>query len=133
MAQPQPHLPSAEALKQGYEPEGVHFWTLVGILLSIVLVIAVFMAVAAWLILALTRRDLAAEQVPSAIPVVPVNTALPPLQPKPSHDTTAAEDLIVFRHQEDQLFGALGWEFGPDRKYHPPDEVVVAVAAKRGH
>jgi hypothetical protein len=133
MAQPPPVLPSAEALKQGYEPEGVHIWTLVGILLSIGLVIAIFMGVAAWLILALTRHDLAAEQVPSAIPVVPINTGLPPLQPKPSHDTTAAEDLIVFRQHEAQLFEALGWKLGPDRKYHPPDEVVAAAAAKARH
>jgi hypothetical protein len=131
MVQLQPANPSAEALEKGYEPEGVRFWTLIGIMLSIGLVVAVMMAIAAWLIIALTRRDLAAEQVPSAVPAPMVNTGLPPLQPSPAHDTTAAEDLILMRKHESDTFTSLGWKLGPDRKFHPPDEVVAAVAARQ--
>ncbi len=131
MVEVQPVHPSAEALEKGYEPEGVHIWTLVGILLSIGLVIAAMMAISAWLIVALTRHDLAAEQAPSALPAPYVNTGLPPLQPSPAHDTTAAEDLVLMRKHEAELFGTLGWKLGSDRRYHPPDDVVAAVAAKQ--
>jgi hypothetical protein len=130
MALLQPVRPSAEALEKGYEPVGISFKALMGSLVVLALVIVLFMGIAAWMILTMTRHDRDAEVIPSAVPAVPLNNGLPPLQPSPSHDTTDAEDLVQFRKNEDDVFVQLGWKMGADRKRQVPDDILQAIAAR---
>jgi hypothetical protein len=124
-------VPSAEALARGYETTHVSIRPLLLVVGCLAMLVAGIYFAVWYLQSELLRQASASDRATSMIQIAARDNDAPLLQPSgPIHDTTAAQDMVKLRAEEDAVFARLGWRNSETGEMSAPDNVVQAIASR---